>query len=114
MRGTPDSAIARGKAENQAERIMDRWKQRFDMASLDMPLKRLYSSIVAVVLGGSMWIAFFAIAMQQTNWEGVLPTIPAAFIVGLVGFSVFVVGITVSLLLVSRLVKGLQAQDGAA
>ncbi len=93
---------------------MDRWKQRRDMASLDTQVNRLYSSIVAVVLGGLVWVAFYSIAIYQIDWEGLPSTVSVPLAVSLVGSIVFVVGIILSLLLVSRLVKGLQAQDGAA
>lgn len=95
--------------ENQAKTVLNPWKQRRDMASLDTQVNRLYSSIIAVVLGGLVWVAFNSIAIYQIDWEGLPPTVSVPLVVSLVGSIVFVIGITLSLLVVSRLAKGLPA-----
>ncbi len=82
-----------GKASDQYE------------AKIDVRLRRLYSSIVAVFLGGIMWTAFYSIATYQIDWEGLPSTVTIPLVVSLIGSLVFVVGVIISLLLVSRLVK---------
>jgi hypothetical protein len=68
------------------------------------PLKRLDFSVIAVVLGGLMWVAFYSIAILQMDWESLPSTVSVPLLVSLVGSIVFVVGVILSLLLLRRLV----------
>ncbi len=76
-----------------------------DKTKVDVRLRRLYSSIVAVVLGGMMWTVFYSVATYQIDWEGLPSTVTIPLVVTLIGSLVFVVGVIISLLMVSRLVK---------